>query len=146
MTYASAELVITLPTEAPLQATAATPDRAPVGQAAGDRVQRSNPLPGIVKEFLFEGEVSYVAMATQGMNYELREPQLRGEAHKSIKTSDQSGWQDDRQDLDKTEANLSSLFVKGGWRLSLTSPAILKETWSFQNLEREVQYIKHISQ
>lgn len=135
-----------LHSEAPLQATAATPRARPRVSRTGDRVQRSNPLRGIVKEFLFEGDVSCVAMAMQGMNYELREPQLRGEAHKSIK-ADQSGWQDDRRTQTHASrsgenwkkipvrANKSSLFVGGG-----------VETWSFQNLEQEVQYIKHISQ
>lgn len=68
MTYASAEPVITLPTEAPLQAAAGVASRSAtrqsVGEGAGDRVQRSNPLQGIVREFLFEGNVSYVAMGT----------------------------------------------------------------------------------
>lgn len=44
-----------------------------------DRVQRSNPLRRIEREFLFEGNMSYVAMGTWGMNSALRELQLRPE-------------------------------------------------------------------
>jgi len=40
-------------------------------------VQRSNPLCRIEREFLFEGDMSYVAMGTQGTNSALRELQLR---------------------------------------------------------------------
>lgn len=58
MTYASAELVITLPrggAAAGYRGRRLALGHASVGKAAGDRVQRSNPLRGIVKEFLFEG-------------------------------------------------------------------------------------------
>ena len=46
----------------------------------GDRVQRPNPLRRIEREFLFEGDMSYVAMGTWGMNSGLCELQLRQEA------------------------------------------------------------------
>lgn len=45
----------------------------------GGRVQRSNPLRIIEREFLFEGDMSYVAMGTLGMNSGLCELQLRPE-------------------------------------------------------------------
>lgn len=73
---------------------ASRPGRASLGEAARDRVQRLNPLLGIVREFLFEGNVSYVAMGTQGMNSALCDLQLRGEAHVPIKASYQSGYQE----------------------------------------------------
>lgn len=43
----------------------------------GDKVQRSNPLRGIEREFLFESDVSHVAMGTWGMNSALCELQQR---------------------------------------------------------------------
>lgn len=44
-----------------------------------DIVHRSNPLRRIEREFLFEGDMSYVAMGTCGMNSALCELQLRPE-------------------------------------------------------------------
>lgn len=50
-----------------------------VREAVRDRVQRSNPLRRIEREFLFEGNMSYVAMGTRGMNSDLCELQMREE-------------------------------------------------------------------
>lgn len=44
-----------------------------------DRVQRSNPLRRIEREFLFEGDMSYVAMGTWSVNSALCELKLRPE-------------------------------------------------------------------
>lgn len=74
-----------------------------VREAVGDRVQRPNPLRRIEKEFLFEGDMSYVAMGTCGMNSALCELQLRLEERvrlrdnrtSPLKPLNQSGYEVD---------------------------------------------------
>lgn len=71
-----------------------------VREAVGDRVQRLNPLWRIVREFLFEGDMSYVAMGTLGMISALCELQLRPEeratlSQKSIKLLNRMGRQEE---------------------------------------------------
>lgn len=90
MTYATAEL-ITNPCVAGrwsemwwtwLQATASRVSHLAMCQfvgAVGGRVQRSNPLRWIEREFLFEADMSYVAMGMLAMNSALCELQLRPE-------------------------------------------------------------------
>lgn len=58
-----------------------------VWREVGDRVQRSNPLWRIEREFLFEGDMSYVAMGTGGQNPALCELQLRPEEKVRLKGS-----------------------------------------------------------
>lgn len=111
-----------------------------------------------MKDFLFEGDVPYVAMATRGMNYELREPRLRGEAPKSIKASDQSGRQTHASARFKiwtklkkipVRADISSLFGRDGGAGGgvETVPHITCCTQgNTELLERDVQDITHISQ
>lgn len=53
-------------------------------------MQRSNPLRAIEREFLFEGDMPYVAMGTWGMNSALFELKLREEEAERDTRGDQT--------------------------------------------------------